>query len=267
MAKLSMSRAWEETKAILARDGRLFVSVALALFVLPGVVLDLSLPAASPGEFPKPGTWMAVGLVAVLVSLVGQLAVIRLSMGPHLAVGEAISHGVRRLLPYVGAVILWTLPFILIGAFLVTQVSGNPQNPRPGAALALLVLMGVGIFFAVRFILGSAVASAEQLGPIAILGRSWSLTQGSWWRLFVFLLMFAIGAVVLLWAVESVFGVLAKVLLGDTSPMTVGALAVAIVGQFVSAMVSVTFFVMLARLYHQAASHDPAQASVPTTGI
>ena len=266
MIKLSMSRAWEETKAILARDGRLFVSVALALFVLPGVVLDLSMPESPRGELPKPGTWMAVALVAISVSLVGQLAVIRLAMGPHLTVGESISHGARRLPPYVGAVIIWALPFILLGTFLLIQ-SGNPQRPNPGAALALLILMGIGIFFWVRFILSSAAASAESLGPIAILGRSWTLTHGNWWRLFVFLLLFAIGAIVLLYAVESVFGLLAQVILGDTDPMTVGALIVAIIGQCVSALIFVAFFVMLARLYHQAAGSDQVQASVPTTGI
>jgi hypothetical protein len=35
MAKLSISRAWEETQDVLARDGRLLASVALALVFAP----------------------------------------------------------------------------------------------------------------------------------------------------------------------------------------------------------------------------------------
>jgi hypothetical protein len=267
MAKLSVSRAWDEAKTILARDGRLFVAVALALFVLPGLVLDLTMPESPPGELPKPGPWIAVAFVAILVALVGQLAVIRLAMGPHVSVGEAIAHGARRLLPYLAAVLIWTLPLILLGAFLAASIAVDPLKPNPGVALALLLLIAVGLFFVVRFMLSSAVASAEPQGPLGILRRSWSLTQGNCWRLFGFLLMFAIGAIVLLAAVESVLGLIAKLLLGDTGPLSVGGLVVSIVAQLLSALISVTFFVMLARLYHQAAGRDHAETTVPTTGI
>ena len=41
MAKLSISQAWDETRLILARDGKLIAAVALALFVLPGIVLNV----------------------------------------------------------------------------------------------------------------------------------------------------------------------------------------------------------------------------------
>ena len=46
MSKLSLSRAWEETMAVLAHEGRLVLPVALALFVLPGLILNASMPAA-----------------------------------------------------------------------------------------------------------------------------------------------------------------------------------------------------------------------------
>ena len=91
MAKLSISQAWDESRAVLARDGKLIGAVALALFVLPGIVLDLFMPEAPAGQFPPAGPWMAVAAVAILMSLVGQLAIIRLAMGPHLTVGEAIT--------------------------------------------------------------------------------------------------------------------------------------------------------------------------------
>ena len=71
MTKLSLSRAWEDTTSVLAQDGRLFLSVALALFVLPGLVLDVTMPEAAPGQFPPPGPWIAVAVAAMLVSFVG----------------------------------------------------------------------------------------------------------------------------------------------------------------------------------------------------
>src|SRR5256885_7186342 len=125
--KMSISLAWDESRAVLARDGKLLGTVALALFVLPGIILDLSMPEAAVGEFPPAGPWMAVAGVAILVSLIGQLAIIRLAMGPHLTVGEAIGHGARRLLPYVAAVLLWGLPIIVVASVFYATAAADPH--------------------------------------------------------------------------------------------------------------------------------------------
>ena len=58
MPKLSLSRAWEEANVVLARDGRLFVAVALGLFVLPGLILSVSMPVAEAGKLPPAGAWV-----------------------------------------------------------------------------------------------------------------------------------------------------------------------------------------------------------------
>jgi hypothetical protein len=266
VAKLSISQAWDESRAVLARDGKLIGTVALALFVLPGIILDLFMPAAPAGQFPPAGPWMAVALVAILISLVGQLAMIRLAMGPHLTVGEAICHGAKRLVPYLGAVLIWALPLILVVALLYASVEADSEKPSPAVALGMILVAILGIYLAVRFIMMSAVASAEGTGPLAILRRSWQISAGNWWRLFGFLLAFAIGAIVLLWAVGTVTGVFAQLAFGSIERMTPGGLIVIIVSQLVSALVSLTFFVMLARLYTQRAHPADTQASVPSSG-
>ncbi|QNP44743.1 hypothetical protein H9L14_08085 [Sphingomonas sediminicola] len=43
-SSLSISRAWDETREIFRRDGGLLVSVALALIVLPEVVVGIVSP-------------------------------------------------------------------------------------------------------------------------------------------------------------------------------------------------------------------------------
>jgi len=264
VAKLSISQAWDESRAVLARDGKLIGAVALALFVLPGIVLDLFMPEAPAGQFPPAGPWMAVAAVAILISLVGQLAIIRLAMGPHLTVGEAISHGARRLLPYLGAALLWVVPLCLVIGLLFASAGSDPEHPSAAAALGLVLAGLIGIYLAVRFLMMSAVASAEGSGSLAILRRSWDISGGNWWRLFGFLLTFAIGAIVLLWAVGAVTGLLAQLAFGSIARMTAGGLIVIIVSQLISALVSLTFFVMLARLYTQRGAG--AQASVPSSG-
>jgi hypothetical protein len=267
MDKLSLSRAWDETKMVLARDGRLFIAVALALFVLPGIVLDVVLPTArSPGELPPMGPWMVVAAIALLVSVVGQLAVVRLSMGPHISVGEAIVHGARRLVPYIAAVLAWALPVLVVCSALAALLKANPDHPSAAAALALIAAALIGIFLWVRLMLAWAVASAEEGGPVAILQRSWNLSRGNWWRLFAFVVLFAIGAFCLVYAVEVVFGLVARTMFGELEPLTLGTLLVAIVSQLVSAVIWVLFFVMVARIYLQRSGARPGQPSVPSSG-
>lgn len=265
MTKLSISQAWDESKAVLARDGKLIATVALALFVLPGVVLDLFMPEAPAGKLPPAGAWMGVALVAILISLVGQLAIIRLAMNPHLTVGEAIVHGGRRLLPYVAAVLVWALPLALVVVLLFAGADGS-STPSPAAGLGLIAISIAGIFLVVRFLLLSAVASAEEGGPIQVLRRSWDISSGNWWRLFGFLLAFAIGALVTLWAVGAVAGLLSQLAFGSIGRMTPGGLIVIIVSQLVTSLVYLIYFVMLARLYAQRSSAAGVQASVPSSG-
>jgi hypothetical protein len=266
MTKLSISQAWDETRAILARDGKLIVAVALALFVLPGILLNVLLPQAPAGEMPGRGAWVLVALLVLLISLLGQLAVIRLALGPHVSVGEAIAHGARRLLSYVGAILVWTLPLILVASALYEMAGTDRARPSPVAAVGLLALGLIGLFLSVRLVLLSAVASAEHGGPVAVLRRTWELTSGNWWRLFGFLLVFAIAALALIWALRSVVGLIAQLAFGSVAPLSIGGLIVIIVAQLLSAAISVVLVVMIARIYAQRTGRGEAQAGVPNSG-
>ncbi|HEX8840302.1 MAG TPA: glycerophosphoryl diester phosphodiesterase membrane domain-containing protein [Sphingomicrobium sp.] len=267
MPKLSLSRAWEETMTVLAHDGRLLLPVALALFVFPGLVLDVSMPTMVPGQLPPAGPWLAIAFVALIIWLIGQLAVIRLAMEPHVAVGEAIMRALKRVLPYILSAFLWLIPILIVGSVLSAMLQLNQDRPSVVAAVALIVLSIAGIFVTVRLMLSSPVSAAEQGGPVHILRRSWQLTHGNWWRLFAFVVLFWIGAVCLVYAVDMVAGLLVRLVAENAGPRSLGGLLVSIVSQLVSALLSVVCFVMLARIYVQLAGGGTAQASVPSSGI
>lgn len=266
MAKLSISKAWDETRAIMARDGGLLITIALALFVLPGAISEMVTPEAPAGEFPPLGYWTAVAVVALLIALVGQLAVIRLGTGSRATVGEAIADGARRAPGYFLASLMWLLPFLLVGAVLLGFIARDPENVSPPTAMGLLLLVCVMLFFAIRMLMTSAVASTESANPLAIVRRSWDLTRGHWLRLFGFFLVFLFGAIVVVAAVGSIVGIVAELALGGVEPMTVGALVVSLVTQMVSAAVSVLLMLMISRIYVQLAGDRPAEATVPTSG-
>lgn len=263
MANVSISKAWEETTAIVARDRKLFATIALALIVLPGVISDVVTPTPVAGAFPELGYWTVITCLALLIGLVGQLAIIHLAIGSRQTVGETITHAFGRAPAYLGATILWLLPFALIlggivGATTQGAATGSPRL-SPAAALVVLAAVPVMVFFAIRMLMSAPVASVERDGPVAIIKRSWKLTAGNWWRLFGFFLLFVIAGGVVLIAIDSVMGLLAKLLFGSLEPLTIGALLVAIVGQLVAAAFTVLLMTMLARIYVQLSGHGQAE--------
>jgi hypothetical protein len=271
MAGLSISRAWDDTKRIVAHDGRLIASVALALVALPTAVTSLIDPKGAAGV-SGPQWMLVVMLVASLAALAGQLALVRLALGPSITVGSAIAHGLKRMPIYLLSAILivvvlmaLAIPFGLALAALGVPVDAKTMPLTPGVTFVLLLFIALVVFIAVRMLMTAPVASAEDIGPVAIIQRSWSLTAGHWWHLLGFLLSFFIGAVVALLAVSAVSGAVAALLLGPIEPMSASALLVALVEALANAAITGLFAVMLARIYAQLAGSG-VQASVPSSG-
>jgi hypothetical protein len=273
MRRLSISRAWEETRDILSRDGRLFVSVALALLVLPSLVTGLVNPKGMGAETPLWGTLLA--LMAFMITLAGQLGLVRLALGPSITVGQAIAHGMRRMPVYVGGVFIVILILVIAAApFAVAlRAMGVPLPARgvsapahPATLIFALLYFVLMCFAGVRMMLSAPVASAESIGPIALIKRSWQLTAGHFWQLFGFLVLFFIATVVVLIGVGAAIGVVTALLFGPVRPMSVGALVVALVQALLSATLTTLLAVMLARIYVQLSGRAEADSGVPITG-
>lgn len=271
MATLSISRAWDETKAHLARDGKLFVSVALALIALPAALGELLVPRGTPaGEGGL--AYVVVMVAGSIVALTAQLALIRLALGPSTTVREAIGHGVKRTPVYLLTMllILAILALVAIPVLMVLSAQGvsfEPGAPPPPlpALLLLLAALIILLFLAVRMLMASPAASAEPIGPIAIIRRSWQLSSGHGARLFGFLAAFLIAVGITLGVVSMVTETVAKLLLGPIEPLTASALFVALVTALFNAIASTIFIVMIARIYAQLAGAGTAAASVPSS--
>jgi hypothetical protein len=259
MTKVSISQAWDETRAVLAHDGKLISSVALALLVLPGLVLNVLLPHGVTIGAGTQAVWVVLGVAVLIVTFIGQLSVLRLAMGPHISVGEAIRHAAARALPFFGAFLLWVVPVLVLGSVPYQMIRSHPTDASTAAGIGLLALMVVAMFLAIRLLLIGPVASAEHGNPLTIIRRSWDLTAGNWWRLFGFVLIFAVGAIVLIMAVSSGLGLLARLTIGQVTPLSIAGLLMALIAQVLTAAVYVVLFVMQARIYLQlAGNREPA---------
>lgn len=272
MASLSISRAWDETRASLAADGKLMAVVAAALIVLPGLIVEVISPGTAKTQSGM--TYTILILVSSLLALIGQLSIIHMAVTPSVSVGEAIGHGAKRMPIYLLAGILLTLVFFvaLIPFAVILYASGVPIErgneaafmQSPVALLLSCLYLAAVIFVAIRMILSSPVASEEAAGPIQILHRSWQLTSGHWWRLFGFIMLFIIAALVVMTAVNIGVSSVAVVLFGPIDPMSLSALVIGLFDSIVSAAITVFLAVMLARIYLQVAGRDGV--SVPRSG-
>ena len=258
MSKVSISQAWDETRAIVARDGKLISTVALALLVLPGVVMAVLMPRGVTLQTSEQQIWVAIILVVLVITFIGQLAIVRMAMAPHISVGEAIRHAGSRVLPFLGAFLLWAVPLLMLVAIPYGLIRNNPSAQQLPASLGLLAITIIGMFIFIRLMLIGPVAIAERGGSFAILGRSWTITKGNWWRLFGFLLMFGIGAIALLWAVSAALGVVAHLMVGTISALSIAGLILILVAQVLTAAIYVVLFVMQARIYTQLAGDQQA---------
>lgn len=255
---LSISKAWEETSAFLGKEARLVAPVALATFALPATIAGWAYPDETAGGGAG---WLLV--LVLLAAMVGQMTIVLLVNGWRGSIGEAIIKAARRLPVLLAALIIAFLPVILVavvgfGASLTSAGITDPAAVTPEAIaklpnvgwLLLFILLFL-IIVGVRLFPMSAIAVSEPIGPINLLKRSWTLTKGVFWRLFVLALLLAILAVVLDLSVTAVVGSIATLAVGESKAFNLSALLVALPVGLVGAMVSSVSATMIGRVYAQ----------------
>jgi hypothetical protein len=271
MSTLSISKAWEESKAIAVRDGRLIAAVALALVMLPEAIFGVIVPPPPLSGEAAPSWATGLSLVVAVLGIVGQIAIVKLALGPATSVGESIVHGFKRVLPALAALGVFVLPLAAILVALLVAVGGSSAieslssgTPQPGVAGLILLFVAIVFAISIRFQMVVPVATAETSNPIDILKRSWELTRGHYWRLLGFLLVAALFAVVMLLVANMIGGILGRLAFGDTKPFTIGALVVALISAAAQAAFTCLVGVMLARIYVQLSGRGAA--GVPNSG-
>lgn len=263
MAALSISKAWDEARAIMSGNSGLFVAVALALLVLPQIVAGVVKTPTDDGG----AAGSILMLIAALLGLVGQLAIIRLTLGSSVSVGEAITHGFRRFpMLFLSMLVLILLYAVLLVpiAVLASALGVAPPRadvaPSPGLALVLLIIFVLLVALWPKFSIIPPVAGEERVGPVQTLRRSWDLTKGHYGRLLGLMLLMVLLALVLLLPAGIVGGLLGKLISPDLEPFSLGAFVTALVVSVAQAAFSVVVAALLARIYVQL---NAGHATVP----
>ncbi len=265
MAELSISRAWEETKTVLSREGRLLSPVALGLVAIPVAVANFFAPVVG-NEAMTPGGWVAILLVSLIVFATGYLALTRLAMFHQEEVRAAIRQAVSRLLPFLASAVLITFALILCASLVAAASAPNVTQLEQLAVGALFLLLLVLSPLFGRLMLLGPVSVSEMGGPIHLIRRSWSLTRGYTFVLMGTFLLSIIALIILEIAVGFGSLMLAAVLFGPVSSLSASKLVVALVAGLLRSVEFTIIAAMLARIYLQLAGRDSMDIGVPRSG-
>ena len=261
---VNMGTVRDRTTEFLGDHFRALFPIALLAIFVPQAVGDvLQLSADSIGQ----GMVQVIGLLLVLVTLWGQLAIVAFGLNPDAGRAAAQSEATRG---YGRAVLVMILVFIAIMVLLIpifgvlaasgvdlTQLAGGQAqasapdiSPGAGAFIGLyvLVFLIVVAFVSARLVALYPAVLAERRGINAI-GRSFAITRGLTWKLIgvlvLFMIVFAVSAI----AARSVFGVIVGLIFPAQGTLTPATVTGAIFGALVSTAFSLIISAFSAKLY------------------
>lgn len=268
MARVSVETAFGWAQRFVAREWRLLLPVALAFMALPPIALQLLLPAemramtvslTDPEAMVRTMRWlMPLSAVIALLGLAGGMTLVALTVVPGLRVADAIRLAIGRLW-VVAVASLAIIGAVALGAILCAVVLSllGIASAREQSLLVMIVFAGL-IAASVRLLLLTPVALDRRLGPIASIRASWALTAGSFWRLLAIVLVYLIGSLVVLIALQSALGTILLLSTRAIGWPELGAAVMTLITCTASAAISAFLYVLLGAIYRQLAGSSSA---------
>ena len=270
---VKIGSTWDSTTDVLSGRVGLLAPIAALAFLLPAAVQG-ALVAYGGTSTGVAAANSLVSLLTVVLVLWGQLAIIAVASDPATTRSQANAAAVRSL-PRAVLVTVVLLAIALVAILPIAAVllasgydfraaaspggsSGAPAIP-PGASLFIvfygLLLLIAALWIGARLFLVNAVVLNERRG-IGALPRSIQLTRGLTLKLIGVVLLFLIVYLVAALAVQSVFLIVLRLVLGATQIATATWLAT-VAGAVVGAIFNTVVAVFAARLYAAVTTSSP----------
>ena len=253
--KFSMSEAWRDATAMMSANREVLLIVAGIFFLLPSLILALTMPGLQETMMADPenaqemvialyASWWWLLLLLVLVQVVGYLGMlVLLRDAGRPTVGEALRAGLASLLPAIGFHLICALALVLLFALVAALGAVNSGL----GLIAGLLCVAVMVYAMVKLSLGLAVIAIDRVSnPIAAISRSWQLTKGNSFRLFLFYLLLVIVYFVISLVASMIVGALVLAL-GTSVALTVNGVLSGILG----AILTVVFVAVIAAIHRQ----------------
>ncbi|HWI84981.1 MAG TPA: glycerophosphoryl diester phosphodiesterase membrane domain-containing protein [Sphingomonas sp.] len=264
MKPLSIEDAYLWAQRFVAREWKLILPVALAFMALPPLMLDLLIPQSAWAMLTTATqtknaaaamstlAWLVpLQLIVLLFATAGGLAITALALQPAISVGEALALALRRLGVLIGAVLL-----LLAGALLLALAVGMiAASARLGPAIiqSLLTgaLAGIALFIGARLIPLVPLIVRRRVGPVSAIRESWLMTEGASWRIFAAIVIYFIGAMVVMLALSTGVGAI-LLLIGKAAGLPeLGLVLVAVFERSLAALIGAGSSLLAAGLFRQ----------------
>lgn len=264
MKQVSIEDAYLWAQRFIAREWRLILPVAFALMALPPLMLDLLMPqsvpmilaAATQSNNPAQAIgvlrWLVpVFIVIFLIASIGGLAITALALLPGTSVREALVLALRRLGVLVASLLLVAVGELLV-VILVSALAAFGGLSQLGLQSLLLgVMMGIALFAGVRLIPLVPMIVRRRIGPISAIRESWMMTSGAFWRVLGAVLVYLIGAIVVMIALSNGVGAMLLLLGKAVGAPELGKALNAVFGRGLAALIGVGLHLLAAAIYRQ----------------
>ncbi|WP_288459083.1 hypothetical protein [uncultured Sphingomonas sp.] len=274
MAAIKMGTVWDRTLDVIRGRMAILAGIALATVYVPGLLGPAY--AAVTGQPADAGAVQGViGIVSAVLTMIGVLAMTAVATDPAVDGAQGLRLGAARLGPALANLIVLVIAFgvlflpsivalfaagATVGVAGKVDVTGASDGLLMVSALLMIVALIVLLWFSARLVPLFAVIVNERRGLGAI-PRSFALARGSALRLLGVIILFGIVLLVVMAAVGSVSGVIARLLLGGEAEAMV-TLVVSLFVTLVTAAGTVVQTVFYAQFYAAALARDEAAAQL-----
>jgi hypothetical protein len=274
MAAIKMGTVWDRTLDVIRGRMAILAGIALATVYVPGLLGPAY--AAVTGQPADAGAVQGViGIISAVLTMIGVLAMTAVATDPAVDGAQGVRLGAARLGPALANLIVLVIAFgvlflpsivalftagATVGVAGKVDVTGASGGLLMVSALLMIVALIVLLWFSARLVPLFAVIVNERRGLGAI-PRSFALARGSALRLLGVIILFGIVLLVVMAAVGSVSGVIARLLLGGEAEAMV-TLVVSLFVTLVTAAGTVVQTVFYAQFYAAALARDEAAAQL-----
>ncbi|MEZ5680423.1 MAG: glycerophosphoryl diester phosphodiesterase membrane domain-containing protein [Erythrobacter sp.] len=221
--KFDLDTAWRDAMGLLKGNLGLLATIAGVFYFLPNAAATSLVPEIAQLSNPAPGMdldamiamieatvaqnwWLFLSLLILGgIGSLAMLALMRQRAKP--TVGQALATGLRSIPSYLGAQLLQGLLIVSAATLLITLPAATGSTAL--RALGVLAAFVVIPYLLIKLIMiAPAIAIEGELNPVTAIKRSWTLTKGNSWRLFLFFVLLVLAFFVIS-SVVSMFGTLA----------------------------------------------------------
>ena len=273
-AMVEMEQVWDRTAAFLRARRATLVALALPALFVPAVIGGLAETTAAQDVGASSGIWMPVRLVAGLLMLWAELAILALAAGldsPRVALRQA---GLRLpvmigfALLVTALLLLLAMPAVAIlvayGFDFVAAAAGETVTPSVAAAawiaLYALVLIPLLLWVAARLSLLPPVIVQERRGQGAI-ARTFTLTHGLAAKIIGMFLLYGIVSTVLTAATQYAGGTILALIFGSDDGLGVASVLTLLLTTLVETALAVMLWVFTGKLYLAARERQDGTAA------